>query len=116
MVIVNKKTGALFLTPYTLDLDDLCAATCLALQENLQIMRDYSLLQIHTRNYEAFADTRHQLLELRPQNRQFWIGLAIGYHMMGKPDLGVKVLTTYEETLKVRPEPNSEDSVKEVEQ
>ncbi|KAG9324170.1 hypothetical protein KVV02_007399 [Mortierella alpina] len=72
-------------------------------KENLQIMRDYSLLQIHTRNYEAFADTRHQLLELRPQNRQFWIGLAIGYHMMGKPDLGVKVLTTYEETLKELP-------------
>ncbi|KAG0201400.1 N-alpha-acetyltransferase 16, NatA auxiliary subunit [Mortierella sp. GBA30] len=69
-------------------------------KENLQIMRDYSLLQIHTRNYEAFADTRHQLLELRPQNRQFWIGLAIAYHMMGKPDLGIKVLTAYEETLK----------------
>ncbi|KAG0253742.1 N-alpha-acetyltransferase 16, NatA auxiliary subunit [Mortierella polycephala] len=69
-------------------------------KENLQIMRDYSLLQIHTRNYEAFADTRHQLLELRPQNRQFWIGLAIAYHMMGKPELGIKVLATYEETLK----------------
>ncbi|KAF9578148.1 N-alpha-acetyltransferase 16, NatA auxiliary subunit, partial [Lunasporangiospora selenospora] len=68
--------------------------------ENLQIMRDYSLLQIHMRHYEAFVDTRHQLLELRPQNRQFWIGLAIGYHMLGKPDLGIKVLTAYEETLK----------------
>ncbi|KAI7830391.1 NMDA receptor-regulated protein 1-domain-containing protein [Gamsiella multidivaricata] len=69
-------------------------------KENLQIMRDYSLLQIHTRNYETFADTRHQLLELRPQNRQFWIGLAIAYHLMGKPDLGIKILTAYEETLK----------------
>ena len=64
-------------------------------------MRDYSLLQIHTRNYETFADTRFQLLEMRPQNRQFWIGLAIAYHMMDKPDLGVKVLAAYEETLKV---------------
>lgn len=64
-------------------------------------MRDYSLLQVQTRNYEGFAETRHILLELRPQNRQFWIGLAIAYHMMGKPDLGIKVLTTYEETLKV---------------
>ncbi|KAF9088025.1 N-alpha-acetyltransferase 16, NatA auxiliary subunit [Mortierella sp. GBA35] len=69
-------------------------------KENLQILRDYSLLQVQTRNYEGFADTRHILLELRPQNRQFWIGLAIAYHMMGKPDLGIKVLTTYEETLK----------------
>ncbi|KAG0000692.1 N-alpha-acetyltransferase 16, NatA auxiliary subunit [Entomortierella chlamydospora] len=69
-------------------------------KENLQIMRDYSLLQIHTRNYEGFADTLHQLLELKPQNRQFWIGLAIAYHMMGKPDLGIKVLAAFEETLK----------------
>ncbi|KAF9151527.1 N-alpha-acetyltransferase 16, NatA auxiliary subunit [Linnemannia schmuckeri] len=69
-------------------------------KENLQILRDYSLLQVQTRNYEGFAETRHILLELRPQNRQFWIGLAIAYHMMGKPDLGIKVLTTYEETLK----------------
>ncbi|KAF9930828.1 N-alpha-acetyltransferase 16, NatA auxiliary subunit [Linnemannia zychae] len=69
-------------------------------KENLQILRDYSLLQIQIRNYEGFAETRHTLLELRPQNRQFWIGLAIAYHMMGKPDLGIKVLTTYEETLK----------------
>ncbi|KAF8926049.1 NMDA receptor-regulated protein 1-domain-containing protein [Dissophora ornata] len=69
-------------------------------KENLQIMRDYSLLQIHTRNYEAFADTRHQLLELRPQNRQFWIGLAIAYQMMGKPDLSTEVLAAYEGTLK----------------
>ncbi|KAG0310653.1 N-alpha-acetyltransferase 16, NatA auxiliary subunit [Dissophora globulifera] len=69
-------------------------------KENLQIMRDYSLLQIHTRNYDAFAETRLQLLEMRPQNRQFWIGLAIAYHMMGKPDLGVKILSVYEETLK----------------
>ncbi|GJJ69727.1 N-alpha-acetyltransferase 15/16, NatA auxiliary subunit [Entomortierella parvispora] len=69
-------------------------------KENIQIMRDFSLLQIHTRNYEGLVDTRHQLLELRPQNRQYWIGLAIAYQMMGKPDSGVKVLTAYEETLK----------------
>ncbi|KAF8982870.1 N-alpha-acetyltransferase 16, NatA auxiliary subunit [Entomortierella lignicola] len=78
-----------------------CYAQALRIEkENLQILRDYSLLQIHTRNYEAFADTRFTLLELRPQNRQFWIGLAVGYHMMGNPDLAVKVLSAYEDTLK----------------
>ncbi|KAG0242048.1 N-alpha-acetyltransferase 16, NatA auxiliary subunit-like protein [Mortierella sp. GBAus27b] len=78
-----------------------CYAQALRLdKENLQIMRDYSVLQIHTRNFEAFAETRHRLLEMRPQNRQFWIGLAIAYHVMGKPDLAIKVLTAYEETLK----------------
>ncbi|KAF9353908.1 N-alpha-acetyltransferase 15, NatA auxiliary subunit [Mortierella sp. NVP85] len=68
-------------------------------KENLQIIRDLAVIQIHTRNYDAFADTRHRLLELRPQNRQFWIGLAIAYHTMGKPDLAIKVLVAYEETL-----------------
>ncbi|KAG0231137.1 hypothetical protein BGW42_000488 [Actinomortierella wolfii] len=69
-------------------------------KDNMQILRDYSLLQMQLRNYEAYVDTRHQLLELRPQNRMYWIGLAIAYHMMGKYDLAVKVLTAYEDSLK----------------
>ncbi|KAF9922180.1 N-alpha-acetyltransferase 16, NatA auxiliary subunit [Linnemannia zychae] len=52
------------------------------------------------RNLEGYIDTRHILLELRPQNRQYWVSVAIGYQLIGKPELGVKVLTTYEETLK----------------
>ncbi|KAF9435768.1 N-alpha-acetyltransferase 16, NatA auxiliary subunit [Entomortierella beljakovae] len=69
-------------------------------KDNLQIMRDLSLLQIQTRNYDGFVDTRNRLIELKPNNRQNWIGMAIGYHMMGRPDLGVQVLSAYESTLK----------------
>ncbi|KAF9982160.1 N-alpha-acetyltransferase 16, NatA auxiliary subunit, partial [Modicella reniformis] len=89
-----------------------CYAQALRIdKENIQIMRDYSLLQIHTRNFDAFADTRHKLLSLRPQNRQFWIGLAIAYHMMGKPDFAIKVLAAYEDTLKdIPPRPDYEHS------
>ncbi|KAF9972234.1 hypothetical protein BGZ73_004674 [Actinomortierella ambigua] len=69
-------------------------------KDNMQILRDYSLLQMQLRNYEAYIETRHQLLELRPQNRMYWIGLAVAYHMLGKHDLAVKVLTAYEDSLK----------------
>ncbi|KAL1914904.1 uncharacterized protein VTP21DRAFT_7820 [Calcarisporiella thermophila] len=69
-------------------------------KDNLQILRDFSLLQIQMRNYEAYNDTRHQLLQLRPQNRPFWIGLAVSYHLLGKYDMAAKVLQSYEESLK----------------
>ncbi|KAF9355515.1 N-alpha-acetyltransferase 16, NatA auxiliary subunit [Mortierella sp. AD094] len=69
-------------------------------KENIQILRDLSLLQMQMRSLEGYIETRHQLLELRPQNRQYWVAVAIGYQLTGKPELGVKVLTAYEETLK----------------
>ncbi|KAG0362245.1 N-alpha-acetyltransferase 16, NatA auxiliary subunit, partial [Gamsiella multidivaricata] len=69
-------------------------------KENIQILRDLSLLQMQMRTLEAYVETRHTLLELRPQNRQYWVAVAIAYQLMGKPELGVKVLTAYEETLK----------------
>ncbi|KAK9721134.1 hypothetical protein K7432_003662, partial [Basidiobolus ranarum] len=72
-------------------------------KENLQILRDYSLLHIQMRNYEGFSDATHQLLELRPQNRAFWISLAISYHLSKNYDMALNVLTSYEETLKGRP-------------
>ncbi|KAI8598904.1 NMDA receptor-regulated protein 1-domain-containing protein [Dissophora ornata] len=69
-------------------------------KENIQILRDLSLLQMQMRTLDAYIETRHHLLELRPQNRQYWVAVAIAYQLSGKPELGVKVLTTYEETLK----------------
>ncbi|KAI1320538.1 N-alpha-acetyltransferase 16, NatA auxiliary subunit [Mortierella claussenii] len=72
-------------------------------KENIQILRDLSLLQMQMRTLDGYIDTRLQLLELRPQNRQYWVALAIAYQLQGKPELGVKVLTAYEETLKDLP-------------
>ncbi|KAF9195710.1 N-alpha-acetyltransferase 16, NatA auxiliary subunit, partial [Haplosporangium sp. Z 27] len=69
-------------------------------QENIQILRDLSLLRMQMRSLEGYIETRHELLELRPQNRQYWVAVAIGYQLTGRPELGVKVLTAYEETLK----------------
>ncbi|ORX89186.1 n-alpha-acetyltransferase 15, NatA auxiliary subunit-like protein [Basidiobolus meristosporus CBS 931.73] len=80
-------------------------------KENLQILRDYSLLHIQMRNYEGFCDASHQLLELRPQNRAFWVSLAIAYHLMKNYDAAINVLTSYEETLKEKPKgPDFENS------
>lgn len=70
-------------------------------KENMQIIRDYSLLQIHMRNFEGFVETRSQLLLLNPQNKMFWIGLALGYHLMGKFDLATKVIKSFEDVLMV---------------
>ncbi len=67
---------------------------------NIQILRDYSLLQIQMRQYEPYLEARRQLLELRPQNRMFWVGLAIAYHLNNEHDTAIKVIDAYNESLK----------------
>ncbi|KAL7746722.1 hypothetical protein RI367_007884 [Sorochytrium milnesiophthora] len=65
---------------------------------NMQILRDFSLLQIQMRNYEAYLETRHKLLRLRNNNRSYWIALAISYHLLGRYDNALKVLDSYDAT------------------
>lgn len=72
-------------------------------KDNVNILRDYSILQLHQRHYADFAETRNQLLSLRPGNRSNWLGLALAYHLMGKPDLAEKVLATFQETVDASP-------------
>eukprot|EP00039_Didymoeca_costata_P007273 m.97972 g.97972 ORF g.97972 m.97972 type:complete len:837 (+) comp13620_c0_seq3:102-2612(+) len=67
-------------------------------KENLQIMRDLSLLQIQMRDMEGYKETRHSLLLIRPQQRQSWIGYAISLHLQKQYDEAVRVLTEYEGT------------------
>ncbi|TPX56185.1 hypothetical protein PhCBS80983_g04730 [Powellomyces hirtus] len=69
-------------------------------KENMQIIRDLSLLQIQMRNYEGYNETRHTLLSLRPTNKMYWVGLAISYHMLQKYDTALNVLSAFEESLK----------------
>ncbi|KAF9318792.1 N-alpha-acetyltransferase 15, NatA auxiliary subunit [Podila horticola] len=68
-------------------------------KDNFQILRDFANLQMQLRNFEGYVETVHRLVDMQPQNRQFWIGLSLGYHLMGKPDSALKVLTTYEEAM-----------------
>ncbi|CAG8567067.1 5151_t:CDS:10, partial [Paraglomus brasilianum] len=73
-------------------------------KDNMQILQDYSLLQIQMRNYEAFSESRHHLLQLRPNNQRYWIGLAISYHLLANYEIAEKILSHYEKTLK-KPKP-----------
>ncbi|CAI2168319.1 5145_t:CDS:10 [Funneliformis geosporum] len=80
-------------------------------KDNLQILQDYSLLQIQMRNYEAFNESRLRLLKLRYNNQRYWIGLAISYHLLENYESAEKVLKAYEDTLKEKPGPmNFENS------
>ncbi|RHZ63326.1 hypothetical protein Glove_330g14 [Diversispora epigaea] len=72
-------------------------------KDNMQILQDYSLLQIQMRNYEAYNESRHHLLQLRSNNQRYWIGLAISYHLLENYETAGKVLKAYEETLKEKP-------------
>lgn len=68
--------------------------------DNLQILRDLSLLQIHIRDLEGYKDTRYQLLQLRPTQRASWIGYAMAYHLLANYELANNIL---EEFCKTQP-------------
>ncbi|PKC16224.1 N-terminal acetyltransferase A, auxiliary subunit [Rhizophagus irregularis] len=74
-------------------------------KDNMQILQDYSLLQIQMRNYEAFNESRLRLLNLRHNNQRYWIGLAISYHLLENYEIAEKVLKAYVDTLKEKPGP-----------
>lgn len=59
------------------------------------------MLQIHMRNYEAFSDSRHQLLTVQPNLKLNWFALAISHHLLGRFDMAEKVLLTYWDGSKV---------------
>lgn len=63
--------------------------------DNLQILRDLSLLQIHIRDLEGYKDTRYQLLQLRPTQRASWIGYAMAYHLLANYELANNILEEF---------------------
>ena len=40
----------------------------------LQVLRDLALLQVQMRDLPGFLESRQQLLELKPSNKQNWVG------------------------------------------
>eukprot|EP00126_Sphaerothecum_destruens_P007595 Sdes_comp19907_c0_seq1m12308 len=67
--------------------------------DNLQILRDLSLLQMQMRDLEGFKNTRHELLRVRPQQRASWIGLSMAYHLLKKYDVALGMLDSFEDSL-----------------
>ncbi|KAG1584121.1 hypothetical protein G6F48_008092 [Rhizopus delemar] len=76
-----------------------CYANALKYNKNdPNILRDFALLQTQMRHYDALVDTRTKLLDSQPQNPSYWLGLAVAYQLVNKPENAVKVLETFNET------------------
>jgi len=66
--------------------------------ENLHILRDLSMLQIHMRDMEGHRQTKYTLLQLKPAQRAPWIGYAISNHLLKDFDIAFKVLEEFRKT------------------
>ena len=71
--------------------------------ESPQIQRDLAMLQMQMRDYVGYVQSRRTMLQVRPALRSNWTALAIAQHLNGDLVEAERTLTTYEETVKVRP-------------
>lgn len=67
--------------------------------ENIEILRDLSLLQAQMRDLSGFVETRQQLLTLKSNHRMNWIGFAVAHHLNSDPRKAAEILEAYEGTL-----------------
>ena len=67
--------------------------------ENVQILRDLSMLQIQMRDLEGFLVTRNTLLSQKPNGKLNWMAFALARHMTGDLEGAVKVIDIYLGTL-----------------
>ncbi|CAL9173200.1 unnamed protein product [Musa hybrid cultivar] len=67
--------------------------------DNIEILRDLSLLQVQMRDLTGFVETRQQLLSLKPNHRMNWIGFAVAHHLNSNALKAVDILEAYEGTL-----------------
>lgn len=67
-------------------------------KDNIQILRDLSLLQIQMRDLEGYRETRHQLFKLRPSQHASWIGFAMSYHLLGDFATANSILDTFRQS------------------
>lgn len=76
--------------------------------ENIQILRDLSLLQAQMRDLGGYVETCRTLLTLKPNHRNYWIGFAISHHLNRDPSKAVDILIAYEGTLEEDYPPDNE--------
>ena len=55
--------------------------------------------------FGSSKETRHQLFNSKPGQRQSWIGFAMSYHLLGDYDMALSVLEEFRKTLPERPTP-----------
>ncbi|BBG99035.1 tetratricopeptide repeat-containing protein [Prunus dulcis] len=76
--------------------------------DNIEILRDLSLLQAQMRDLTGFVETRQQLLTLKPNHRMNWIGFAVAQHLNANALKAVEILEAYEGTLEDDYPPDNE--------
>ncbi|XP_038999817.1 N-terminal acetyltransferase A complex auxiliary subunit NAA15-like [Hibiscus syriacus] len=76
--------------------------------DNIEILRDLSLLQAQMRDLTGFVETRQQLLTLKPNHRMNWIGFAVAHHLISNGAKAVEILEAYEGTLEDDYPPDNE--------
>jgi N-alpha-acetyltransferase 15/16, NatA auxiliary subunit len=48
------------------------------------------------RDLEGFVETRYQLLQIKPANKNNWLGFAIAHHINSNYDVAAQILDAYE--------------------
>ncbi|KAF6175252.1 hypothetical protein GIB67_030470 [Kingdonia uniflora] len=76
--------------------------------DNIEILRDLSLLQAQMRDLPGFVETRQQLLTLKPNHRMNWIGFAVAHHLNSNGSKAIDILEAYEGTLEDDHPPENE--------
>ncbi|KAF5739129.1 acetyltransferase-related family protein [Tripterygium wilfordii] len=76
--------------------------------DNIEILRDLSLLQAQMRDLTGFVETRQQLLTLKPNHRMNWIGFSVAHHLNSHASKAVDILEAYEGTLENDYPPDNE--------
>ncbi|KAI2513134.1 NMDA receptor-regulated protein 1 [Fragilaria crotonensis] len=67
--------------------------------DNLQILRDLSLLQIQMRDLSGFVVTRNAILNLKPTAQTNWLSFAVAKHLQGNYEGALQVIDIYLGTL-----------------
>ena len=67
--------------------------------DNLQILRDLSMLQIQMRDLHGFMETRQALLTLKSNGKPNWLAFALARHMTGDLRGAISVIDIYLGTL-----------------
>ncbi|RDW33985.1 NMDA receptor-regulated protein 1-domain-containing protein [Yarrowia lipolytica] len=65
---------------------------------NQNVLRDLSLMQIQTREYEPLVITRRKQLTDKPEIRANWTGLAVALFLKGDYATAARTLAAYEES------------------
>jgi len=67
--------------------------------DNLQILRDLSLLQVQMRDLPGFEVTRQNILNLKSNQKINWLAFAVSKHLNGDREGTIKVIKVYLESL-----------------